>query len=51
MTPNPDTLNTDCTIEGAIVAMGRHNRRWLPVADGDRYVGLAAVADLTAVSP
>lgn len=49
MTPNPDTLDAACTIEEAIVAMGRQNRRWMPVADGNSYVGLAAVADLAAV--
>jgi hypothetical protein len=29
--------------------MGRQNRRWMPVADASRYVGLAAVTDLAAV--
>jgi CBS domain-containing protein len=48
MTPNPDTIDAACTIEDAIVVMGRQNRRWMPVTDANSYVGLVAVADLAA---
>jgi CBS domain-containing protein len=47
MTPNPDTIGAERTLEDAAGAMIGGNRRWAPVLDDHgAYAGLLALADI-----
>ncbi len=49
MSPNPDTVNADRPLDECLVEMSRQNRRWVPVVDDDRYIGLLAVTAIAKI--
>jgi CBS domain-containing protein len=49
MTPDPDTIAPDDTIEHAAVLMIHGGYRHLPVVDGDDVVGVLSIRDLVQV--
>jgi CBS domain-containing protein len=49
MTPAPDTIAPDDTIEHAAVLMIHGGYRHLPVVDGDDVVGVLSIRDLVQV--
>ncbi len=49
MTPHPDTIAPDDTIEHAAVLMIHGGYRHLPVVDGDHLVGILSIRDLVLV--
>ena len=49
MTPEPDTIAPDDTIEHAAVLMIHGGYRHLPVIDGDAVVGVLSIRDLVQV--
>lgn len=49
MSPNADTVAASLPLDQVVTAMLRQNRRWAPVVDGHRYVGLVAVTDIARV--
>ena len=49
MTPHPDTIAPDDTIEHAAVLMIHGGYRHLPVVDGDDLVGILSIRDLVLV--
>ena len=49
MTPNPDTIAPDDTIEHAAVLMIHGGYRHLPVVDGNDPVGVLSIRDLVQV--
>jgi CBS domain-containing protein len=49
MTPTPDTVAPDDTIEHAAVLMIHGGYRHLPVVDGDDVVGILSIRDLLQV--
>src|SRR5690349_551537 len=49
MTPYPDTIAPDDTIEHAAVLMIHGGYRHLPVVDGDDLVGILSIRDLVLV--
>jgi CBS domain-containing protein len=50
MSPNADTVDADLPLDEVVPAMLRQNRRWAPVTENGRYLGLIAVADIAAVA-
>jgi CIC family chloride channel protein len=50
MTPNADTVAAAMTLDDVVVVMLGQNRRWAPVVDGSRYVGLVAVTDIAKIA-
>ncbi len=51
MSPNPDTVTADRPLNECLIEMSRANRRWVPVVDNDRYLGLLAITDIAAIPP
>jgi len=49
MTPNAAVVEMSATVDDAVTEMMRQNRRWAPVVDGGRYVGLIAMTDIARV--
>jgi len=50
MSPNVDTVDASLSLDRVAPEMMRRNRRWAPVTEGSRYVGLIALADVAEVS-
>jgi CIC family chloride channel protein len=50
MSPNPDTVQASMPVDECVKRMMAGQRRWVPVLDGQRYVGLLALSDV-AVRP
>ena len=46
MTPNPVTVSPDMHVLRAATIMVRHNFRRIPVADGDKLVGMLSLGDV-----
>ena len=46
MSPNPDTIAGDRPLDDCLTEMLRQNRRWVPVVDDGRYIGLLAVTEI-----
>ncbi len=51
MTPNPDTIAAEASLAEVGPAMMAANRRWAPVIDQGRYVGMLALADVAPHPP
>lgn len=50
MTPNPDTIDAEASLDDALTRMITDNRRWAPVLDRQQtYVGLLHVSDIARV--
>jgi CIC family chloride channel protein len=49
MTANPDTLEASLSLDVAVRRMLKDRRRWAPVVDQGRYLGLLALADIAEV--
>ena len=46
MTPGPDTIQTDSSVQLALDQMAERGYRHLPVLDGDRIYGIISIRDL-----
>ncbi len=46
MTPGPDTIQTDSSVQIALDQMAERGYRHLPVLDGDRIYGIISIRDL-----
>ncbi len=51
MSPNPDTFPSDRPLDECLIQMARDNRRWVPVVDQGRYVGLLALTEIATIPP
>lgn len=51
MTPNPDAMDADRPLNECLIEMSRQNRRWAPVIEEGRYLGLLAVTEIAATPP
>ncbi len=51
MSPNPDTVPADLPLDECLIGMARENRRWVPVVNDDRYLGLLALTEIAKISP
>ena len=47
MSPNPDTIPKDATVEQAMMVMSQRQIRRLPVVENGRLIGIISLADLT----
>jgi CIC family chloride channel protein len=50
MSPNPDTVDADRPIDQCLIEMTRESRRWVPVLDSDRYLGMLALSDISVIA-
>jgi CBS domain-containing protein len=48
MSPNADTVDASLPLDQVVPLMMGQNRRWAPVVDDGRYIGLIAVSDIAA---
>ena len=51
MSPNPDTVASDRPLDDCLIEMARANRRWVPVVDDGRYIGLLALTEIAKFAP
>ena len=51
MSPNPDTVASDRPLHDCLIEMARANRRWVPVVDDSRYIGLLALTEIAKIAP
>ncbi len=49
MTPNPDTIDEDTSLDRCADVMMSARRRWAPVTAHGRYAGIVALEDIAAV--
>lgn len=49
MSANPDTVQADQALSDSVRVMMTTNRRWVPVLDGQAYVGLLSITDAATV--